>query len=448
MVAHSKPLKESQKIPKSFSQQSKPKLTWSKKNTISQDKIMLSQKYLYDCENCKHEVEISPSRIKEGRSCYYCYRSRIGKRFCKDLDCDYCFQKSFASTIYYKESWSPNNKVQARFISKKSTLKCLFICKTCNHEFEKALCNVGNQICPYCNPQKLCEDKDCTFCFEKSFATAVESLVDIIWSPDNNISPRSLHRNSTRKCKFQCLKCPHQFEATLGNIQYNKGCPYCCFPPRKLCKDENCEPCLQKSFKSHPRSKYLSKDNTITARELFRNSHIKCKFDCDVCNNEFETTPACISHMNQWCPGCKKKSERIVNNFLKETYPSNNIKTQIRFQWCRNHRTLPFDFMLQDFSIIIELDGIQHFEQVSNWKSPECRQNIDTFKMTCAIKQGISIIRILQEDVFLNKYDWKNELTHTIEYLRTVSEPKIIYMCKKNEYDVYIEKMKNLQDKE
>lgn len=81
---------------------------------------------------------------------------------------------------------------------------------------------------------------------------------------------------------------------------------------------------------------------------------------------------------------------------------------QPKFDWCRGLKTgkyLPFDFLVDD-SIIIELDGIQHFEQVSNWDSPLITQAADRYKEICAKRNGYTIIRLLQEDV------WDDTFTH------------------------------------
>jgi very-short-patch-repair endonuclease len=75
-----------------------------------------------------------------------------------------------------------------------------------------------------------------------------------------------------------------------------------------------------------------------------------------------------------------------------------------------NIRHLPYDFVLSEDKIIIELDGLQHFEQVSNWQSPEETHLNDVYKMKCANENGYSVIRLLQTDVFYDTYDWLNEL--------------------------------------
>ena len=92
---------------------------------------------------------------------------------------------------------------------------------------------------------------------------------------------------------------------------------------------------------------------------------------------------------------------------------------------------MPFDFVLEDKKIIIELDGPQHFKQISNWQSPQKTQQNDKYKMKCANNNGYSIIRLLQEDVFYDTYDWLKELINNI---KSINKTQNIFMCKNNEY--------------
>ena len=54
--------------------------------------------------------------------------------------------------------------------------------------------------------------------------------------------------------------------------------------------------------------------------------------------------------------------------------------------------------------------------------------------MKCANNNYYSVIRILQEDVYKNKYDWLNELILNIEKFTNENRVQNIYMCKNNEY--------------
>ena len=100
----------------------------------------------------------------------------------------------------------------------------------------------------------------------------------------------------------------------------------------------------------------------------------------------------------------------------------------------KNKKYLPFDFVINERKIIIELDGKQHFEQIGNWNSPEETRKNDIFKMKCANNNGFSVIRILQNDVYKNKYDWLKDILDNIQIISNQDKVQNIYMCKNNEY--------------
>ena len=97
------------------------------------------------------------------------------------------------------------------------------------------------------------------------------------------------------------------------------------------------------------------------------------------------------------CPHCINKTEYKLFTILKSRYPT--VQRQFKAEWCKQKRCLPFDFMIEEHKKIIELDGPQHFTQVSNWRAPELQQQQDLFKTKCAIENGYSVIRVLQTDV-------------------------------------------------
>ena len=61
--------------------------------------------------------------------------------------------------------------------------------------------------------------------------------------------------------------------------------------------------------------------------------------------------------------------------------------------------------------------------------------------MKCANENGFSVIRILQQDVLYDKYDWFTELADNIDKIYKEKRIQNIYMCLKDEYkDFVIEK--------
>ena len=164
---------------------------------------------------------------------------------------------------------------------------------------------------------------------------------------------------------------------------------------------------------------------------LFKSTNKKFKFDCNVCDKVFETQLSDITK-GIWCPFCVNKTEQILFDVLKEKYDT--LNGQYKVDWCKNKKHLPFDFVIEERKIIIELDGKQHFEQIGKWQSPEETRINDLYKMKCANENGFSIIRILQKDVYFNKYDWLTELINNIEKITSENRVQNIYMCKNNEY--------------
>lgn len=91
--------------------------------------------------------------------------------------------------------------------------------------------------------------------------------------------------------------------------------------------------------------------------------------------------------------------------------------------------------VLPEYKLIIESDGPQHFRQISNWSSPVERFQNDRYKENCANDNGYSIIRLSQEDVLNDTYDWENELCNAIGQIKTQDGITNMYLSKNNEYD-------------
>jgi very-short-patch-repair endonuclease len=323
--------------------------------------------------------------------------------------------------------WSNKNLIKPFDIALNSHKKFWFDCE-CGHTFDSNLLNINksNNWCPYCANKKLCDNKDCNSCFNKSFASHEKSKY---WSNENQLTPRQLFKGADKnKFMFIC-DCGHKLEIGLKNItSQGHWCSYCSH--QKLCENKDCSMCFNNSFASITKSEYLN-DKNVNPRMLFKSTNKKYNFDCNVCNKMFSCQLSDITK-GVWCSFCVNKSEQILFNKLKEEY--NTLKRQYKVDWCKNIKYLPFDFVIEDKKIIIELDGKQHFKQIGNWLSPEETRKNDLYKMACANKNGFSIIRILQNDVFKNKYDWLHELSNNIEKISKENIVQNIYMCKNNEY--------------
>ena len=324
--------------------------------------------------------------------------------------------------------WSNQNLLKPNEVALNSHKKFWFDCE-CGHQFEIALnCLNKGSWCSYCANKKLCElNKNCKSCFDKCFASIKYSEN---WSYKNLEESFEVLKNSHKKYWFKCPKCEHVFEQLLSHITRGSTCSYCA--NRLLCDENlNCSSCFTKTFASIERSSYWSNKNTKKPIQVFKNSAEKFWFNCDKCSNEFESKLCHITD-GSWCPNCRYKTEDKLYKILSKKYSL--LKRQYKVDWCKNKKHLPFDFVFEERKIIIEIDGDQHFKQIAKWKTPEHTKKRDLYKMKCANENGFSIIRILQDDVYKNKYDWLNELTNNIEKITNEKTVQNIYMCKNNEY--------------
>ena len=324
--------------------------------------------------------------------------------------------------------WSDRNEKKSNEVALNSHKKFWFDCE-CGHTFNIQLNNVNSgRWCSYCSNKKLCEQsKNCKICFDKCFASVDYSKN---WSDKNIETPFEVLKNSHKKYWFECSKCEHQFKQQLSNITRGNACQYC--HNLIMCKEEmNCQTCRNKSFASIERSCCWSKKNLKNPSEVFKSTATKFWFDCDKCENEFESKLCHITD-GSWCPKCRYKTEDKLFKILIEKY--HTLKSQYKFNWCKDIKHLPFDFVIEDRKVIVEIDGEQHWKQVAKWKTPEHNRKRDLYKMKCANENGFSIIRIIQEDIFKNKYDWLNDLCENIEIITNENRVQNIYMCKNNEY--------------
>jgi very-short-patch-repair endonuclease len=375
------------------------------------------------------------------------------KKLCDEDECKICFERTFASQEKSKFWSDKNENIKPHNIAKYSSKKFWFDCdkKECGHSFYSSIANITNlgRWCPYCSNQKLCNEKNCIICFEKSFASQEKSK---FWSDKNEKQPRELLKSSPKKYWFECDKkeeCGHIFYISLNKISTSKRwCAFC--KNKKLCEKEDCKSCFEKSFASHEKSKFWSdKNENIKPRNLFKGSSTnKYWFDCNKCFHKFSMSLSSITSKNTWCTVCKNKTEKKLFNKLKENYPE--LEYQFKIEWCKNietKRLLPYDFVLKEHKIIIELDGRQHFEQVSNWTSPEETLKRDKYKEECANENGYSMIRILQDDVWNDKYEWLEEIDTNIKDIIKNKTLKNIYMSKKEEYkNIFYKKNNNDND--
>ena len=425
---------------------------WHKDNELKQRYVFKStgKKFKFKCDVCNHNFLSSLDNVSRLNNswCSYC----SNKKLCNKEDCEHCYNKSFASyqgkTSNGKlkvDCWHKDNKLKPRKVFKSCNKKFKFNCDVCNHNFSSWLAGVSgknNNWCPYCSnpPKTLCNKEDCDNCYNNSFAsyegkTSNGKLKVDCWHKDNELKPRKVFKSSGKKIKFNCDVCNHNFSSSLNNIlRFNNWCPYC--SNQTLCNKEECEHCYNNSFASYKgktsngklKIDCWHKDNKLKPRYVFKSSGKKLKFNCDVCNHNFLSSLNNISGLNNnWCPKCTNKTELKLYNWLLEREFIKKVNKEFKPKWCSTIYTTiikneikekryqyRYDFLItfnnNNKQLIIELDGAQHFVQVSNWKTPLHNQIRDKYKEKKAKQKKLKIVRCMQEDVLMERNNWEEKL--------------------------------------
>lgn len=340
------------------------------------------------------------------------------------------YDKSFASHEKARY-WSNKNAQTPEEVSNNSNKKYEFCCPLCEHTFITSLNHINSgSWCPYCKNKRLCNYINCKKCFDKSFASHEKARY---WSNKNTISPRDVAKGTAKRYWFDCDKCKHSFCKILYEVTgpRNGWCPFC--TGHKICMENDCADCFKKSFMSNEKMQYWSPKNKDIPRNIFKSSAKKYWFDCNKCNLDFFQS---LNHINsgKWCPHCVNKTETKLYTQLLSVYPT--IVREFKPNWSNNKR---YDFCIPELKIIIELDGPQHFKQISNWECPDTQHENDLQKEQIANEQEYSIIRITQTDVMEDTYDWFSDIQKHIKHI--VHNSEVIhnfYMCKNNEYDIFL----------
>jgi hypothetical protein len=129
----------------------------------------------------------------------------------------------------------------------------------------------------------------------------------------------------------------------------------------------------------------------------YKNSKTKISLKCNKHNYVFDIRPDSHLSGSGGCKICKSSTGELkISNYLQD----NNISfiAQNTFDDL-NYKTTAysFDFYLPDFNLLIEYDGIQHFEPVKFFggvKTLNRIQKCDNIKNEYARKKGIKLLRI------------------------------------------------------
>lgn len=204
------------------------------------------------------------------------------------------------------------------------------------------------------------------------------------------------YKDSHINLQWKCLKnnCGEIFESTWAHVMSGNCCPYCAGKQVGL---SNClaikRPDLLKQW--HP-----TKNDNLTAYDVTKGSQKNIWWACTCCGHEWQATITSRRKING-CPRCGQSFGEICIDKILNKY---NIIYQYnyRFKNCIYKRPLSFDFYLPQYNILIEYQGLQHYEPVDfagqgiKWANTQFKlnQKRDSIKRKYCLKNNIKLLEI------------------------------------------------------
>lgn len=211
------------------------------------------------------------------------------------------------------------------------------------------------------SPHNILHGRKCPRCAKKEKYDH-EEYINRVAKINPNIEVIGKYVNAITKILHGCKIDGCEWYSTPHNILRGKGCPNCA--RKKL---------MEKLTKSH--NKYIEElsiiNKNIEVIGQYINSQTPIKHKCLICGNEWKASPNYILKGCN-CPNCgtcNSVGEETISDRLDEY--GIFFQRQKTFDDCKDKKVLRFDFYLPDYNILIEYNGIQHYEPIEYFGGKE-----------------------------------------------------------------------------
>lgn len=280
----------------------------------------------------------------------------------------------------------PNIKILSKYKSATTKINCE--CNVCGNEWKTTANALYTQKygCRVCANAISWNDRLKT---KESFQLEIDSIYD------GKITILSDYVGSHDKIQCICnIDKTAWWQTPTSLLTGSIGCPTCYSKSiSERCKKSN-EKFLEQLNKTNP---------NIIPLEEYIDDHSKILCTCKIHTDyKWYAAPNKILHKNTGCPKCSKSVSsneiKLQDILCKWGY---NFCVQKRFPECRDKYPLPFDIYLEDFNILIEYDGEQHYKIINrNTSNKKIKDNFEKTKYHDEIKNNycrthkIPLIRI------------------------------------------------------
>ncbi len=253
-------------------------------------------------------------------------------------------------------------------------------------------------------PSNFLNGSQCPYCSGKIKKTDAQFRKEVYDLVGNEYIFLDSYVNTMTKLRVQHTKCGHIYKVVPNNFIRGSRCPCCSVNTGKT----------DARFKKEV---FDLVGNEYTFLDPYVNNHTKLRVKHNKCGNIYEVKPTDFLDHQTRCPYCNSpKGETIIGKILDIL--NINYEAQKTFDDLRDTQPLSYDFFIPSQSILIEYQGLQHYQSIDYFggeKRFEYQQKHDKMKAEYAKANGYKLITIpYTEDTFskIKKYLIKNGLRY------------------------------------
>ena len=302
-----------------------------------------NEEYIEECKQKGYDLpveEYKGSHTKINHKCKKCgniYEQKPNDHL-RGVGCPYCYGNNRKTTKQYIDECNKLSYDLPVEEYKGANINIKHKCRKCDNVYEQSpSCHLQGQGCPKCRGK-----------FKKTTQQYIEECK--IKGYDIPIEP---YVNSKTKINHKCSKCGNVYKQNPNKHLQGRSCPICGRKSIECAKWKTNQQYIEEC-------KRLGIDLPI---EEYKGTRVKISHKCRN-GHVYKQAPYYRLHYYCGCPICiQSRGERFIQNYLSKYNIS--YETQKTFSNLKDKQPLSYDFYLSKQKVLIEYQGIQHFESVS-----------------------------------------------------------------------------------
>lgn len=242
-------------------------------------------------------------------------------------------------------------------------------------------------------PGEHLKGNNCNKCARENRKKPLEKFIIDAKLAERNISLIGDYQSMTEKAWFRCSVCGKEWEAVPMKIQGGQGCSYCNFGVKTT-----------EDFVK--RAKEVHGDRYDCSKAVYRGNSIPLTIICPE-HGEFDISPTAFFNRTNPCKKCSRKSK--MEHDLMLAFDAHKICYTSNKTFPKDLGLKSYDFFLDDYNILIECQGSQHFKPNEFFGGEdrfEEQQKSDRIKKEYAKKNGIKLLYFaydIEDETFMGE---------------------------------------------